>query len=114
MTSLTIVRSLAGIALLIVGADLLGRGASRLALAGRIGRLDGALLFTGPVNARWEGGLFLFFYAALTASLVMKATSSDALPALQSGMVWVVLPLTVVTLGVLTFLAVRHQRAPAA
>jgi hypothetical protein len=114
MTSLTIVRSLAGIALLIVGADHLGRGASRLALAGRIGRLDGALLFTGHVNARWEGGLFLFFYAAFTAVLVMKATSSDALRALQGGMVWFVLPLTVVTLGAQTFLALRHERAPAA
>lgn len=113
MTSLTIVRSLAGSALLIVGADLLGRGASRLALAGRIGRRDGAL-FSGHAIACWEGGLFLFFCLACAAFLEMKATSSSALPTLQSGMVWFVLPLTVVTLGVLTFLAVRHRGASAA
>lgn len=72
------------------------------------------IFFTGHVIARWEGGLFLFFYAAYTAFLVMKATSSAALPTLQSAMVWFVLPLTVVTLGVLTVLAYRRQRAPAA
>ena len=72
------------------------------------------IFFTGHVIARWEGGLFLFFYAAYTAFLLMKATSSAALPTLQHAMVWFVLPLTVVTLGVLTALAVRRQRAPAA
>jgi hypothetical protein len=44
----------------------------------------------------------------------MKATDSAGLPTLQNAMVWFVLPLTVVTLGVLTALAVRRQRAPAA
>ncbi|MFN7989246.1 MAG: calcium/sodium antiporter [Thermoanaerobaculia bacterium] len=72
------------------------------------------IFFTGHVIARWEGGLFLFFYAAYTAFLVMKATSSASLPALQGAMVWFVLPLTAVTLGVLTVLAFRRQRAPAA
>ena len=72
------------------------------------------IFFTGHVIARWEGGLFLFFYAAYTAFLVMKSTGSAALPTLQNAMVWFVLPLTVVTLGVLTVLAIRRQGAPAA
>lgn len=72
------------------------------------------IFFTGHVIARWEGGLFLFFYAAYTAFLVMKSTGSAALPTLQNAMVWFVLPLTVVTLGVLTALALRRQRAAGA
>jgi cation:H+ antiporter len=71
------------------------------------------IFFTGHVIARWEGSLFLFFYAAYTAFLVLKATQSAALPGLQSAMAFFVLPLTAVTLAVLAAKAFHRQRAQA-
>ena len=72
------------------------------------------IFFTGRVIARWEGGLFLFFYVVYVAFLVMQATGSPTLPALRTAMVWFVLPLTAVTLGVTVFLSSKKQRVPAA
>ncbi len=68
------------------------------------------IFFTGHVIARWEGALFLFFYAAYASFLVMKATASPSLPTLQNAMVFFVLPLTVLTLAVLTAQALRRAR----
>ena len=72
------------------------------------------IFFTGHVIARWEGALFLGFYAAYAAVLVMKTTSSPALPAFQSALSWFVLPLTAVTLVALAVQALRRRRRPAA
>jgi len=69
------------------------------------------IFFTGHVIARWEGALFLFFYAAYASFLVMKATASPALPTFRNAMVFFVLPLTVLTLAVLTAQALRRARA---
>lgn len=66
------------------------------------------IFFTGHLIARWEGALFLLYYAAYTAYLILKATEHDALPAFSSVMLLFVLPLTGVTLLVL---AVRSWRA---
>jgi cation:H+ antiporter len=63
------------------------------------------IFFTGHVIARWEGGLFLFYYAAYTAYVILKATEHDALPAFSGVMAAFVLPLTAVTLAVLAFRA---------
>jgi cation:H+ antiporter len=59
------------------------------------------IFFTGMSIARWEGGLFFFYYVAYTAYLVLAATQHDALPAFSSAMLLAVLPLTAVTLVVL-------------
>jgi cation:H+ antiporter len=67
------------------------------------------IFFTGHLIARWEGGLFLFYYAAYTAYVILKATEHDALPAFSGVMAAFVLPLTAVTLLVL---AVRARRRP--
>jgi cation:H+ antiporter len=61
--------------------------------------------------ARWEGGLFLAYYAAYVAYLIMAATAHDALPAFSGVMAGFVLPLTVVTLLVLWSRS-RRARAP--
>ncbi len=66
------------------------------------------IFFTGHSIARWEGALFLFYYAAYTAYLILKVTEHDALPAFSSMMLLFVLPLTGATLLVL---AVRSWRA---
>ncbi|MFZ5557608.1 MAG: calcium/sodium antiporter [Pseudomonadota bacterium] len=69
------------------------------------------IFFTGHVIARWEGALFLFYYAAYTAFLILKATEHDALPAFSGVMAAFVLPLTAATLAVLAYRALRRRRA---
>ena len=67
------------------------------------------IFFTGHCIERWEGGLFLAFYAAYTAFLVLKATEHAALPALSGAMLLFVLPLTAVTLAVLAYREFRRR-----
>ena len=55
---------------------------------------------SGATIARWEGALFLFYYAAYTAYLVLAAQQHDALPAFSAVMEVFVLPLTAITLAV--------------
>lgn len=50
--------------------------------------------------ARWEGGLFLAYYVAYAAYLILAAQQHDALPAFSAVMLGLVVPLTVVTLVV--------------
>jgi cation:H+ antiporter len=66
------------------------------------------IFFTGNLIARWEGFLFLAYYAAYTAYLIMLATRHDALGPFSSVMGTFVLPITAVTL---VLLAYRHARA---
>ena len=56
--------------------------------------------------ARWQGVLFLGYYAAYVLYLILAATQHDALPAFSAAMFGFVMPLTVVTLIVLL---VRHR-----
>ena len=55
---------------------------------------------SGAVIARWEGALFLSYYVAYTAYVVLAAQRHDALPAYSAVMEAFVLPLTGVTLAV--------------
>jgi len=55
---------------------------------------------TGREIARWEGGVFLAYYAAYVAYLVLAAQNHPALPAYAGAMVSYVLPLTVILLVV--------------
>jgi cation:H+ antiporter len=52
---------------------------------------------TGHAISRWEGGAFVFYYAAYVTYLVLAATSHDALPAFSWVMFGFVLPLTALT-----------------
>jgi cation:H+ antiporter len=63
---------------------------------------------SGALIARWEGALFLFYYAAYTAYLVLAAQQHDALPAFSAVMEAFVLPLTAVTLVVVGWRAWRR------
>lgn len=56
--------------------------------------------FTGRVIARWEGGLFLFFFAAYTAYLFLYAQRHPWLAPFSVAMLGFVLPLAAVTLTV--------------
>jgi cation:H+ antiporter len=63
---------------------------------------------SGALIARWEGALFLFYYAAYTAYLVLAAQQHDALPAFSAVMEAFVLPLTAITLAVVGWRAWRR------
>lgn len=59
------------------------------------------IFFTGSRISRWEGALFLGYYGAYAAYLVLSATDHAALSAFSWTMAAFVIPITVVTLGVL-------------
>lgn len=68
------------------------------------------IFFTGNRIARWEGGLFLGYYGAYTAYLILAATQHQALPVFSTVMLLFVMPLTGVTLLVLALRARRDRR----
>ncbi|MBL8361172.1 MAG: calcium/sodium antiporter [Rubrivivax sp.] len=55
---------------------------------------------SGREIARWEGGVFVAYYVAYVAYLILAAQQHDALPAYSAAMLSFVIPLTVVTLVV--------------
>ena len=63
-------------------------------------------IFATGLIARWQGALFLGYYAAYVLYLILAATQHDALPAFSAAMFGFVLPLTAVTLIVLL---ARHR-----
>lgn len=65
------------------------------------------ILLTGRQIARWEGALFLAYYAAYTIYLLLMAQQHDALTAYSNIMLSFVVPLTIVTL--LVSFAARHR-----
>ncbi len=67
------------------------------------------IFFTGHVIARWEGGLFLAYYAAYTAYLVLAATNEAISRTFGGIMLGFVVPLTVVTLLICVARAVRSS-----
>jgi len=66
--------------------------------------------FTGMAIARWEGVVFVAYYAAYITYLVLTATSHPALPAFGAAMRTFVIPLTALTLGILVVNEVRRRR----
>jgi cation:H+ antiporter len=67
------------------------------------------VFMTGREIARWEGGVFLGYYLAYVGYLILAAQQHDALQAFSGVMLGFVVPLTVVTLVVVTI-----RRRPAA
>lgn len=66
------------------------------------------VFMTGREIARWEGAVFLGYYAAYTAYLILAAQQHAALAAFSQVMMSFVIPLTIVTL-----VAVLIRRRPA-
>ena len=60
--------------------------------------------------ARWEGAVFVGYYALYTAYLVLHSTAAPWLGALQQAMYSFVLPLTAITLLVIGARAWQRQR----
>lgn len=56
------------------------------------------IFLTGHVISRWEGMLFVGYYAAYTVYLILDATAHDTLPVFSQIMLVFVIPLTVITM----------------
>jgi cation:H+ antiporter len=68
------------------------------------------VLFTGYVIARWEGFLLVGFYGAYITLLALAAAEHPLLNDFRQAMLYFVLPISVLTLGVLTARALRTTR----
>lgn len=64
------------------------------------------IFFTGNVITRWEGALFLGYYAAYTTYLILNAINHQGLPVFSRVVILFVIPLTIVTLVTIAF---RHN-----
>lgn len=67
------------------------------------------IFFTGHTIARWEGFVFLGYYVAYTTYLVLAAQQSVMVEEFTVGMLVVVVPLTALTLGIVTIRALRAR-----
>ncbi len=68
------------------------------------------IFFTGNLIARWEGGLFLFYYLAYMAYIVLSATGSlQERNLLTDAMLWFVIPFTVITLFVTVYRQLKRS-----
>lgn len=65
------------------------------------------IFFTGYIITRWNGAVFLFYYVAYTAYLILAAMQHDALDTFGAAMLFFVIPLTAITLLVF---AIRYHR----
>ena len=61
------------------------------------------IFFRGNSIGRIEGFVFLMYYIAYTIFLILKATEHDALGAYSTVMFWFVMPLTILTLAIITY-----------
>ncbi len=68
------------------------------------------IFFTGNLIARWEGLLFMGYYVAYTAYLVLDATNHESLPIFSRVLLLFAIPLTVLTLLIVTIQAMKTQR----
>jgi cation:H+ antiporter len=69
------------------------------------------IFFTGHLISRWEGALFLFYYVAYTGYLVLTATGNAFSDPFRDVMLFVVLPLTFLTLAVGVWRSVKQSPA---
>jgi cation:H+ antiporter len=69
------------------------------------------IFFTRHAIERWEGALFFAYYLAYTLYLILDATGHDALGTYRAAMVFFVIPLTVLTFGVVLARSIRQRRA---
>jgi len=68
------------------------------------------VVVTGFTIARWEAGVFLAYYVAYVAYLLLAAADHDALPAYSAVMLGFVVPITVLTLAVLVAYEIGLRR----
>lgn len=67
------------------------------------------IFFTGNTIARWEGALFLAYYVAYTAYLILQVGRPNATPLLVDVVLYFLAPLTVITIGIAVAREVRAR-----
>ena len=67
------------------------------------------IVYTGAAVARWEGALFLGYYVAYTGYLLLDSAEHDLLPQYSWVMLGFVVPITVVTLTILSLAELRRR-----
>ncbi|MFN3629109.1 MAG: calcium/sodium antiporter [Casimicrobiaceae bacterium] len=70
------------------------------------------VFISGREIARWEGAVFLGYYAVYVAYLILAAQSHDALPVFSSVMLSFVVPITIITLVVTLLPKPKAAAAP--
>jgi len=68
------------------------------------------IFFTGHCIHRWEGAVFVGYYVAYVAYLVMAAARHEALGDFREVMVYVVMPLTALTVAAVTLDSLKSRR----
>ena len=68
------------------------------------------VFFTDNLIARWEGGVFLGYYVAYMLYIVLAATHHASLPVFSKAMLYFVIPITVLTLIIVTLRAFRAKK----
>lgn len=67
------------------------------------------VFFTEHKISRWEGGVFLGYYAVYTSYLILAAKGHDSLPVFSLIMIWFVIPLTLITAGIVIYRTTCRQ-----
>jgi len=68
------------------------------------------IFFTGQIIDRWEGGIFLAYYAIYLTYLVLDATRSPLAPGFGTIVLYLAIPLTVIVLTIGVSRSLREQR----
>jgi len=68
------------------------------------------IFFSGHIISRWEGVVFLMYYVAYVLYLILKSQEHDLLPIMSKTMWAFVIPITVLTLGVVYFQSRKKAR----
>lgn len=68
------------------------------------------IFFTGNLITRWEGFVFTAYYCVYTAYLILASTQHDGLPAFSQALFFFVLPITILTLVIITLREWRDRR----
>ncbi len=68
------------------------------------------IFFSGRKLDRWEGAVFLIYYVAYTVYLVLKSQQDASIEMFRNGMMWFVVPLTLLTLIIVGIREYRRTR----
>ncbi|MBD2101048.1 calcium/sodium antiporter [Leptolyngbya sp. FACHB-261] len=69
------------------------------------------IFFTGCIITRREGALFLGYYVAYTVYLILDSTQHETLPIFSGALMLFVIPITTITLALLTLRSLRARRS---
>ncbi|MBP8239962.1 MAG: calcium/sodium antiporter [Saprospiraceae bacterium] len=69
------------------------------------------IFFTGSRLDRWEGAVFLMYYIAYTAYLILASQNSSSLEVYSRAILWFAVPITILTLGIVAWRQAKRNKA---